>query len=319
MEIDRKQQLTVRVKNNPLRELWMKITQKKSAEKLKKHLIEKYKLQITTRTMETYIYRNTLPLKLIPIFEEFDKDILNKVYSEMQEICYRNTEGGKTQWIRLPKTLTKELTYIAGALRDGYINLEINRITIVQKTSEKWLTETIIPIFQKSFNVNSMKIKEGRMVLYSAPIALFLSVLFEYTQGKQLYWSAPSIILRSDKKFQASYFQGYFDAEGSIDTKRAIIRVYQSWHKNEIAPSITHLRDILEKFGIKSNIYGPQRDEKSFISQLCIFCKENKNNFVIFNKFFGSKHPTKIEKLKELSRLLAPKEPRLQLRSLSAG
>jgi len=60
MEIDRKQQLTVRVKNNPLRELWMKITQKKSAEKLKKHLIEKYKLQITTRTMETYIYRRSL-------------------------------------------------------------------------------------------------------------------------------------------------------------------------------------------------------------------------------------------------------------------
>src|SRR3989338_3143619 len=173
MTIDRRQQLTVRVKNNPLRELWAGVVQKKRAEEMKKHLIEKHNLGITARTLETYIYRNSFPLKLVPIFEEFDEDIWDKVYSEMQEICYRNTEGGKTQWIRLPKTLTKELTYIAGALRDGYINLEINRITIVQKTSEKWLTETIIPIFQKSFNVNSMKIKEGRMVLYSAPIALF--------------------------------------------------------------------------------------------------------------------------------------------------
>lgn len=302
LKLDSKNQIKVRVKRNPLQEIWKSLTSDTSAEDLKIQLITKYKLQITPRSFEKYVYGNMFPLTFAQalIKEIRDDKYWDRIYTQMEEICFRSSRGGKTKWVKLPKEISKELIYLAGALRDGNLNLQTGRVFIVQKSCSDWLENIIVPIFKKLFNVNP-EIKEGKLTVYSFPIVYFFCVVFNHPAGEQTKWTTPQILFSLPKELISTYIQGYFDAEGSSYLKRLKISISQAWFKKtEPNPSLVNIKNFLELFDIQSSIEGPYFNNGSYITCLNIFCKENPKNGILFFEKIGSNHFDKKNALQKI-------------------
>jgi len=298
-ELDNKNQLKLKVRNNPLRKLWNQLKLTHSAEKLKFEIINKYKLQITTKTLENYIYKNTLSLNVAKVLIDFSNsyETWNELFEDMEAISFRNSEGGKTQWITLPKEITPDLLYFTGALRDGNVNLTSGRVFIAQKSNKKWLHTKIKPIFQRLFGITPTI--DEKAIIYSFPVAYFLIAVLEHPPGKQNKWKTPSWISGLSINSKALYMKGYFDAEGTTNPKRMKISISQSWYRNEIAPSLVDIKRFLNEIGIKSSLEGPYRRNKnwSFMSNVVVYCKENPTNGIIFFEKIGCDHSDKITSL----------------------
>lgn len=315
-DLDMKGQIKVKVDKNPLQNLWLKLVENRFAEELKLHLIKKYRLGITVRSFENYVYGNSFPLCFARalIEESGEQNIWDAVFEEAKEFCYRSTLGGKTKWVKLPKHMDSDLAYLAGALRDGYVNLEIGVVAIVQKTCEQWLKETITPIFQRLFGVGP-SIYGGKALVYSYPIAYFCCAVLEHRPGQQTKWATPKILFNMPIGIKAAYVMGYFDAEGTADNKRLRIQISQSWHNaSEQPPSLCDLREFLKSMGIGSSVGGPYFHNGTYSSNLIVYCKETPLNGILFFEKIGSFHPWKKKCLENLyfeskSRLARSQKP----------
>lgn len=301
-KLDNKYQFKIRVRKSILKKVWSTLKNRNSAEKLKKRIIAKYKLGITTKSFENYINKNIFPLKFVEalIKETKNKKLWDEIFEDMIEGCYRSSRGGKTSFVKLPKTTSEELAYFAGALRDGNLNLDIGRVFIVQETSKEWLKEVIKPLFKKLFGVD-VKLNEDRMILYSFPVVYFLNVVFQHPPGEQKKWETPKFIHKLPTKLKNSYIKGYFDAEGTSYFDRLRISISQSWHnKNEKCKSLLDIKGFLEENNITSSVSGPYYNNGTYSTVLDIFCKENPKNGVLFFEKIGCSHPEKINSLKKI-------------------
>ncbi len=295
VKLDKKCQFKIKVRRNILKKVWSTLKNKDSAEKLKKRIITKYKLGITTKSFENYLRKNIFPLRFAEVFIEEAKNekLWDEIFREMTEVCYRSSRGGKTSFVKLPKTVSKELAYFAGALRDGNLNLNIGRVFIVQKTSKRWLKEVIKPLFKKLFGVE-VKLSEDRLILYSFPVVHFLNVVFQHPPGEQKKWETPKFIHKLSAKLKNFYIRGYFDAEGTSYFDRLRISISQSWHnKKEKCKSLLDLKDFLEENKITSIVSGPYYNNGTYSTVLDIFCKENPKNGILFFEKIGCSHPEK--------------------------
>ena len=304
-KLDKKGQLKVRVKINPLKVFWQRLKQTHDAEKLKLKLIRKYNLNITTRTFENYIYKSAIPLKFIYALVKFTKNyqLWNSIFDEMDAVCYRCSGAGKTLWVKLPKEITAELAYLAGALRDGNLNIKIGRTFIAQKEDKAWLKQKITNIFENTFGIKPTI--DERATIYSFPIAYFLYAVLQHKPGRQTEWETPSWIFKIPNKLKRIYVRGYFDAEGTSNPKRMKIAISQGWYKREIAPSLVEIKKILKEVGIESSLEGPYRKVKrwSFMSNVVIYCKKNPKNGILFFEKIGTEHNNKIKNLTKIYRV----------------
>lgn len=301
-DLDEKGQLKVKVSKNPFQAVWSKLTKECSAEKLKVRLIRKYGLGITTRSFENYVYGNSFPLRFAHalIEESGEQKIWDALLEEAIEFCYRSTLGGKTSWVKLPKDMNSDLAYLAGAMRDGYINMRIGVVAVVQKTCEQWLQETIKPIFQRLFGVE-VSIYSNKALIYSYPIAYFLCAVLEHPPGRQTKWGTPKVLFDVPDVLKAAYIRGYFDSEGTSDLNRLRIKISQSWHDATMRPpSLLDMKIFLKSMGIKSSVEGPYFNNGTYSSNIVIYCKENPLNAILFFKKIGSFHPGKKRHLKKL-------------------
>lgn len=301
-DLDVKTQLKIRADSNPLPELWKLMTAERSAQELKQDLIRKYKLGITARSFENYIYGSTFPLRFAAVLirEHGDESWWERIYESMDAACFRSSLGGRTQWVRLPKEADEDLAYLAGALRDGYLNLRTGAIGFVQKSCREWLAETVIPAFERVFHVK-MRLIADRALLYSYPIVYFLCAILEHVPGKQITWPTPSIVRCWPSALKYAYMRGYFDAEGSADVKRLRISVSQSWHKrNELPPSLLDLQSMLAAMNISCKINGPYDRAGTLNSVLVAYCREKPRNGISFFRNIGSSHPEKGRKLEQI-------------------
>ncbi len=188
----------------------------------------------------------------------------------------------------------QDLSYLVGALRDGCFTIDKKqsayRIRIYQKSKE-WLGR-IAEILENNFSKKPSFYLDKRrnvwcLALSSKEIISKLMAICEY-DFNQSQWFTPSWIKNGNFDIKTAYIRGFFDAEGSIETKN--IRIYLAQANKKVLEEIKYL---LQEIEIKSNLSGPyiKKGTATEMYALIIYGKERVINF--YNKI-GSYHPDKI-------------------------
>jgi hypothetical protein len=186
--------------------------------------------------------------------------------------------GGKTytNMIKLPKELSPELAYIAGALRDGSLSSYRYEVEFTQKY-KGWLV-LIQDCLEKSFGVSptirSRRLKDNTYVLRIRSHALhrFFCEVFNWTKYD---WDTPDIIKSADKNSIENYIAGFWDAEGS-----RYGGAYQGWSKIDSCPPLEFIKERLEGYGIVCTFRKPIRSPNRWVHTLAI----SRKSYGIFMK-----------------------------------
>lgn len=197
--------------------------------------------------------------------------------------------GGKTftNKIKIPKEMTPELAYFAGALRDGAISACKSELVISQKSKE-WLEKRIKPILEKIFgincNISGPRKKDNCYYIKVRSVALFaiITTLLNWKKGQ---WRTPEIILQAPLEIQREYVKGFYEAEGS-DNKKGGLEISQAWPSLDECPPLQDIKEILWKFNIESWFTKPQKGVNKPVHKLYV-PKRYKETF--FNTFQPNK------------------------------
>jgi len=173
------------------------------------------------------------------------------------------------------KIISKNLSYLAGILRDGSLPKPYNNQYEIQVSQDDmvWL-KNVKKRLQLLFPEKEIKIvKYGkqtpRIKIYSKEIYQKIIHLFEYP-GTQSKWEIPSIIRNGSKETKKWFIKGFFDAEGEVPLSKqngkfkVWIRFHHSWD-GEKCLVLEQLKQILENdFNINcGRVTGP-KEEKNF-------------------------------------------------------
>ena len=201
--------------------------------------------------------------------------------------------------------ISKNLSYVAGILRDGSLPKPYNNQYEIQVSQDnmEWL-EKAKEILQKLFPKKKIKISKygkqtPRIKIYSKEIYQNLVELFEYP-GTQNKWEIPSFIRNGSKEIKKWFIKGFFDAEGEVPLSRqnskykVWIRFHHSWDGDKCTV-LEQLKEMLEKeFNIQcGNVSGPKKEKRFPSFDLAIY-GENVHKFF---KQIGTFHPKHIERL----------------------
>lgn len=206
------------------------------------------------------------------------------------------------------RKISKNLSYLAGILRDGSLPKPYNNQYEIQVSQDdmEWL-ENVKKKLQILFPEKEIKIvKYGkqtpRIKIYSKEIYQRLVKLFEYP-GMQSKWQIPSIVRNGSKETKKWFIKGFFDAEGEVPLSKQNgkykiwIRFHHSWDGKKCIV-LEQLKQILENdFRIQcGNVSGPKK-EKNFPSfDLAIYG----NNIHKFFSEIGTLHPKHIIRLNKM-------------------
>ena len=201
--------------------------------------------------------KSRCPLRILKILMEItSQNLLDEVYEKVTFL------GGKTftNRIKVPKELTPELAYFAGALRDGALSTYKSELVISQLNKD-WLEKEIKPILEKIFGVK-VKIKGPRkkdncyyIKLRSVALFAIIKTLLEWDK---LMWKTPSIILKAPLEYQKEYVRGFWDAEGSNEKDGGVV-LYQAWPSTNECPPLSDIAWMLRKINIDSWFRKPQK------------------------------------------------------------
>lgn len=208
----------------------------------------------TLRDVLNNVSRCSLGL-LKRLMEFVGEDLWEEVYQQATFL------GGKTftNRIKIPKKLTSELAYFAGALRDGGLSTYKSELVISQ-LSKRWLEKRIQPVLKKVFSVkckiSGPRKKDNCYYIKFRSVALFalIKILLNWEKGK---WKTPKIILKAPLELQKEYIKGFWEAEGSNLAKGGI-SLSQAWITKNECPPLSDLVNMLQGFGIESWIRKPQ-------------------------------------------------------------
>lgn len=257
--------------------------------------ILKQKIKVTEAVKQLNVEENTLrdvlnnvsrcSLDLLKNLMELAKvNLWNEIFETATFL------GGKTfsNKIKIPKEMTPELAYFAGALRDGAISTYKSELIISQKSKE-WLEKRIQPILQKVFgincNISGPRKKDNCYYIKFRSVALFaiIKILLNWKKGE---WRTPEIILRSPLEIQKEYIKGFYEAEGS-DNKKGGLEIFQAWSSFNECPPLQDIKEILWKLNIESWFTKPQKGVNKPVHRLYIPKRYKGAFFQIFqpNKF----------------------------------
>ncbi|MCD6523112.1 MAG: hypothetical protein J7K68_05155 [Candidatus Diapherotrites archaeon] len=148
--------------------------------------------------------RRNLPVKIyLSLVDEFERISLKMV-----------TNKAKT--VHFPMQINKDLAYLAGALRDGWlIQVDGNVIGLGMEQSEQpWLRETLVPIYLNQFGVRPV-IKQTTLTLYSELVGEYIHKVLEMPVKSQASWETPKCVLKASEEIQKHFIAGFWDAEGT--------------------------------------------------------------------------------------------------------
>ena len=228
-------------------------------------------------------------------------DILEKLGLDFNAPCMIT---GSNLSVNIPIDLTKDLSYLVGALRDG---------TVVRETNGEYLcafynkNKEFVEILQKLVkNVFAIepKVEQFQTVfgirVRSLTLYLFFNKVFEVPQH-QYSWKTPKIVENASLEIQKAYISGFWDAEGvcpriekldKIKKKNLCVGFVQ---KNK--ESLEFIKAILEKSGIKcGNVFWSTNKH---------VLKVSSSSIQAFSKFICPKHPIKSKRLEEVSKIFS--------------
>ena len=153
--------------------------------------------------------------------------------------------------------ISKNLSYLAGILRDGSLPKPYNNQYEIQVSQDniEWLgrVKKMLQILfpEKKIEIVKYGKQTPRIKIYSKEIYYNLVNLFEYpeTQNK---WEIPTVIRNGSKEMKKWFITGFFDAEGEVPLSRQSgkykiwIRFHHSWD-GERCIVLEQLKGILEK------------------------------------------------------------------------
>lgn len=214
------------------------------------------KLDVPENTLRGFFISNDkLSLRLIKDISAFLKiDVWNLVFKKAKFL----SGGTYSNKIVLPKHMTNELAFFAGALRDGALSTYKYEL-VVSQLSKEWLDKRIRTCMEKLFGVKpKISFRTSDRCYYikyrSAAAYAIIAVLLGWNK---VMWKTPKIILNAPKNFQKHYIKGFWEAEGS-DLKRGGLFIYQGWPSHKICPPLADIQKIIRKFKIESHFNKPQ-------------------------------------------------------------
>ena len=171
--------------------------------------------------------------------------------------------------LHLPTSLTPELAYFIGLLRDGNLHASGRsfKIRIYQK-NRNFLEETVNNLTSHLFGKKARILQRKTGFVWqvdSKPLFLFIVRNFGYPVTKtQKFWRTPTIILTSPSEIQRHYIAGFFDAEGSycLEKDKIVLYLYHSWHTSAACPPLRDIKSMLNNLDISS--IGPMLYKRRF-------------------------------------------------------
>ncbi|MBI2084517.1 MAG: LAGLIDADG family homing endonuclease [Candidatus Aenigmarchaeota archaeon] len=169
------------------------------------------------------------------------------------------------------------IAYLKGVLADGHVYDGKGTIRIVvRQKDDVWLRRFIAPVIKQITN------KEPKIIQTSDGIYM----LWIYVRKNEIPKETLEILLQplNEVKFEngdssISFVRGFFEAEGQLyisKNKKQDFRVIMHQKDSKV---LENVKEVLDKLEIKSKIYGPYKNDKSYIFRLIIFTKRNVEKF----------------------------------------
>ena len=226
----------------------------------------------------------------------FDLVSIEKINNEKTRVLLKNA----TIPIKIPETLTQELAYLIGMLRDGSVMKEKNdEYTCVFYSKYSDALNIIREYLKKVFDVQST-IENNKEDLFqvrvrSKTLYYFLKVMFE-TKEKQVDWKTPDLIKQSNALIKKWYVRGFWDAEGgcphNVNKKKKDLEVKFSQKNKE---SLEFIKQFLNSINIKTgNVYW---NKDTFVLKI------TQSHIPQFQMVICSSHPVKAKRLEEVAKV----------------
>lgn len=249
------------------------------------------RLGTPSRSLMNYLSNSrSIPLttceKMIKVItKDFNKNF-NQFYKEIKLIT---SVSSKAQKVNLIKTIDQELAYTIGALHDGCVfsNPKKNQFVVQysQYSNEAWLKE-ISKILQKNFGITPKHYKNYIQISNKYVFEFFSKVL---GVKKQTEWQ--SFLSGFNWNLQKYMIAGMFDAEGWCSKNDLRLKFSQKNYSK-----LRELQDSLNRNHIHPGKIVKENDAHALYVS-------GRNCLDFYNKIGRhSKHPLKIERLKNLRR-----------------
>jgi len=173
-----------------------------------------------------------------------------------KKIHYLKGKGGNSNWIKIPRSVTKDLAYFAGfVLAEKFINK--NRLVIAQKED---ITYILKPLLKRLFGISLQHRKEdyNKYIVSSTVLSHFLITLFHATKAADI--TTPKIIMRSPDQIIAAFLGGYLDGDGSVRQGHLSL---SSMHER----IIREFKYLFTRLGIRSSLY--RGEQSGFSTKPC--------------------------------------------------
>lgn len=161
----------------------------------------------------------------------------------LQDARIKFGEGGNAASAQLPATLSPQLAYLVGAMRDGTLARSGKYEISISQRQNDWLRilkEIIMDLFHPS---NEPAIRNHRVTLSNRPIFEYLHRVFEIPIGDKNNWGTPTIMQQAPLNLQKYYVRGFYDADG-LSHHLGLCQVNKE--------AILFAKEALEKLGIKT-------------------------------------------------------------------
>jgi intein-encoded DNA endonuclease-like protein len=205
--------------------------------------------------------------------------------------------GRKVEKARVPFLYVKrtDIAYLVGALRDGSVfHYRRNYTCVWYETSYNFLRRSIgsrlEKIFGKKPKLLEYKPGQWRIRTYSQKAHDLFVNEFGF-KSPQEFWGTPKPVKLWNGPLIASYVAGFFDAEGDVSKKEALVGFSQ---KN--VESLEFIKNWLEKHGIRTSRIVVA-DKKS---QTMRFYISSRREVEKFRRLVPFEHPEKISLLKRV-------------------
>lgn len=208
--------------------------------------------------------------------------------------------------VLIPKTLSNDLAYLVGVLRDGTVSKETpDEYCCAFYNKHKEFIEVLQQKIEKLFGIKPKTCLFGEVYgvrIRSKTLYLFFKKVFDFPD-KQKDWATPNIIKEASKEIIRNYIQGFWDAEGScphVENKKQIVRknLYLGFsQKNK--ESLDFIKSYLEQNGVITR--------KIYWNQSKWVLKIRTQSIPSFSTLIGSQHPVKSKRLSLVKAIFSSK------------